>query len=566
MMGRVSFVRIGLAAGLAGFMAVTALGSAAAATGPAAHARRTAASSMYGGVLTYVVSPNGPFIDNFNPWSPSNPAITGIFTEVYEPLFYYNQYTGQSIPKLATSYSYANGHKTLIIHLRKGVRWSDGKPFTSADVAFTLHMLATTPSIDYNGLSSMIQSVATHGPLQVIVHLKSPNSLAWYYIGENTPIVAQHVYGKVKNPATFKDAHPVTTGPFVLKSISNSLIVFKRNPLYWDHGKPYVSAIQMPLYLDNNTAAMAMAGGHFDAATNFVPTIQTTLLNRNPQHFHYWFPPIGSVVLETNDAVYPTSLVSFRKALSLAIDRQKVAMLGEFGYEPVANSVGLPSDRANQTYIDKAVLAHNPLSYNPNAARAILRKAGFKWNKAGQLIDPKGKAVSLTIDVGSGITDWIADAGVVARNLQAIGINAQVKTPSGATVSSALANGSFQLAMNWVNQAPAYIGYNTLLNGAFTARVGQPALSNFERWNNPQTNRLLTQYPKVFGVTQQKAVMGKLESIFAANLPVIPLLDGVAWEEYNTSNFVGWPSAASPYASFAGAIDDMYIFASVHKP
>ncbi len=528
---------------------------------PAALAATSSSSSN--AFLTYVVSPNGPFVRDFNPWSPANPVIPAILTEVYEPLFYYNQYTGQSVPKLATSYSWANNHKTLIINLRHGVLWSDGQPFTSADVVYTLHTLATTPSIDQNGLGSMIASVSESGKYQVKVNLKSVNSLAWYYIGESTPIVPAHIWEKQKDPAMFKDSDPVTTGPFILDSVSNSLITFKRNPRYWDHGKPYIAGIQMPLYLDNNTAALAMAQGNFDAATNFVPSIKTSLISRDPNHYHYWFPPIGSVVLETNDAKYPISLTSFRQAVSDAIDRNQVSTLGEFGYESVGNSVGLPSDKANETFIDKRVLNKYPLLYNVAKSKAILKKAGFKWNSSGQLIDPKGKPVNITVDVASGVTDWIADAGVIAKDLQAIGINAQVKTPSGSTLNSMYANGSYQMAINWIDGFPAYLGYNLALNSKFGAPIGQAALSNFERWNNEKTDALLAAYPKVFTLSQQKAIMSKLETIFAKNLPVIPLLNGVAWEEYNTSRFTGWPSASNPNASFAGAIDDMYIFANV---
>lgn len=546
---------------MAGLVGVTGMALAVSGLSPVALAGTSSSSNND---LTYVVSPNGPFVQDFNPWSPANPVVPAIFTEVYEPLFYYNQYTGQSVPKLATSYSWTNAHKTLIINLRQGVKWSDGQSFTSGDVVYTLHTLATTPSIDQNGLGSMIKSVSASGKYQVKVNLKSVSNLAWYYIGENTPIVPQHIWSK-QNPATFKDSDPVTTGPFLLGSVSHSLITFVRNPHYWDHGKPYVAGIQMPLYLDNNTAALAMAQGNFDAATNFVPSIQTSLISQDPKHYHYWFPPIGSVVLETNDAAYPTSLVSFRQAVSDAINRSQVSTLGEFGYEPVGNSVGLPSDKANQLVINQSVLKRYPVTYNVAKSKSILKQAGFKWTSSGQLMDPHGKPVNITIDVASGVTDWIADAGVIAKDLHAIGINAQVKTPSGSTLNSMFANGSYQMALNWVDSAPAYIGYNQILNSEFGAPIGKNALSNYERWNDKQTDALLTQYPKAFSLKQQQRIMTKLETIFAKDLPVIPLLNGVAWEEYNTARFTGWPSQSSPNASFAGAIDDMYIFASV-KP
>ncbi|MCL6443615.1 MAG: hypothetical protein K6T83_09200 [Alicyclobacillus sp.] len=271
-------------------------------------------------------------------------------------------------------------------------------------------------------------------------------------------------------------------------------------------------------------------------------------------------------MLEPNDKAYPTSLAAFRQALSYAIDRQKVSTLGEFNMEPVGNAVGLPSDKANEPYIDKALLKQYPLTYDVAKAKAILKRAGFTWNSSGKLLDPHGKSVALTLLVASGVTDWIAGAEVIQQNLQALGMTVNLKTPSGSTVTNSLVNGSFQLVMGWVNQAPAFLGYNALLNSQFTAPLGKSALSNYERWVDKQTDALLSQYTQAFSLKQQQQIMYKLERIFAQNLPVIPLLHGVAWEEYNTSRLVGWPSASNPFAAFSGPIDDMYIFAQVHKP
>lgn len=543
---------------------LTSLSLIFAAAGSVAQAK-AAAKSHIGPMMTYVVSPNGPMVDDFSPWSPANAAVGDLFTEVYEPLFYFNILTGQQIPKLATSYSFTNGHKTLTINLRKGVKWSDGQPFTSADVVYTLHMLATTPAIDQNGLGSMIASVKADGMYKAVVNLKAASNEAWYYIGEVTPIVPAHIWSKQKNPATFVDANPVTTGPFVLQSITKSAITLKRNPHYWDAPLPYASGIQMPLYLDNNTAALAMAEGHFDAATNFVPHIQQALIRRDPVHYHYWFPNTSAQVLVPNDAVYPLSLPAFRRALFYAMNRPQIVQLGEMGYEPVGNILAMSTDGANQPFISKSVLNQYPEIYSVAKARALLKQSGFHWNSAAQLVDPHGHVVTLTIQVPSGMTDIIADMGIVAHEYQSLGINTQVKTPSWSTELGSLANGSFQLATNWVDSQTPYLGYNALLNSQFSAPVGKLAVSNTERWTNPEVQKLLTEYPTVFNVAQQKQILTKIEKIFAQNLPVIPYGGGVAWYEYNSTNYVGWPSSQHPWAAWNSPIDAMYIFAQV-KP
>ncbi|NMP22264.1 ABC transporter substrate-binding protein [Sulfobacillus harzensis] len=515
---------------------------------------------------TFVEAPNSPFVDNFNPWSPSNAMISSAFSEIYEPLLYFNTYTGTITGKLATSYSYSNNHQTITFTLRKGVKWSDGQPFTSNDVVFTFDMILKNPSIDLNGLSNIIQSVSAKGKYTVVINLKSPNEADLYWIAGDTPIVPEHIWSKVSNPASYTDTNPVTTGPFLLKSFSTSLIVLKKNPHYWNPGEPHIDTLKIPLYLSNNSASLAMVKGDFSIATQFVPSIKTTLLSRDPQHYFDWFPPISENVLFTNDAVYPFSSVTFRRALSYAINRKAITSRGEYNYETPANATGLPESKADQPVIDQSIVSQNPMTYDPSKARAILKKAGYTWNSKNQLIDPKGQPVSANIIAESGATDWVSDAQIIAKELDNFGINATVQTPSPSTFLSDLSNGNFQLGVYFTTYGPGpYFEYNTLLNSSFSAPIGHSATSNYERWINPQTNALLQQYTQEFTQSAQQATLDKIEQIMAKDLPVIPLMDFPAWEQYNNTDFTGFPSAHNQYAAMASPIDNMYVEAQLRK-
>jgi peptide/nickel transport system substrate-binding protein len=121
----------------------------------------SAAGSSSSGTLTIAFGNNTPFTDDFNPFSPTTqlPA-TGL---IYEPLWFFDMAdSSQTHPWLATSYAWSNGGKTLTFDLRQGVKWSDGTPFTSADVAYTFNLIKSNAALNESALP--ITSAVAEGP------------------------------------------------------------------------------------------------------------------------------------------------------------------------------------------------------------------------------------------------------------------------------------------------------------------------------------------------------------------------------------------------------------------
>ena len=110
----------------------------------------------------------------------------------------------------------------------------------------------------------------------------------------------------------------------------------------------------------------------------------------------------------------------------MAIDRNTVSKLGEYGYAPATDAIGL-NGLFPSWVTDKAVKAQSKLlsTYNPTAAKAVLTANGFTY-KGNKLIDPKGNPVSLDIHVISGWSDWVASNQIITKNLQGIGIDSNV--------------------------------------------------------------------------------------------------------------------------------------------
>lgn len=537
---------------------------AVAACGPATSSAGTASR---GGSVTLVPSPKGPWTVNFNPLISGNNGLPGTQGMIYETLLYFNRVDGSVHPWLASSYQWSSDATQITFTLHQGVQWSDGQPFTSDDVVFSLNLSKQYPALDLNSLWQTIQSVANPDPHTVIVTLKHPAAPMLWYVGGQTYMVPRHIWQSVGDPTMQTNDHPIGTGPFVLKSFSPQLYVLARNAHYWQQGKPYIDELRYPAYTSNIGADLLLSQGAVDWTGLFTPNIQQTYVERDPTHNHYWFPPSNVVMLYLNTAKYPFNQLAVRQAISAAINREQIYKTAELGYEPVAHPTALilPTE---QKYLEPQY-AHAAFKVDTAKAAALLGQAGFQKGSDRVYVDAKGNRLAFNIDVPTGWTDWVIACQIMASNLKAIGIDAAVNAVSFNQYISALSQGSFDTAISWTNTGPTpYFLYNTLLSSSYTAPIGAQATSNFERWNDPTTDRLLTQYAGSVDPTVQQQALAGLQQIMVTQVPSIPLVYGATWYEYNTSRFVGWPDQSHPYAVPApySSPDSEIVALNIHKP
>ena len=498
-------------------------------------------------ILTIVPSPEGDFTRNFSPYAPS-PAYgtTGL---IYETLLFFNRMDGTVHPWLASSYQFSNNAKTITFTLQPNVKWSDGKPFTSADVVFTINMILQYPAADGNDLRQYISNVSAPDDHTVVVNLKTAYTPILWGLGGQTWIVPQHIFSSVGDPTKFANPNPVGTGPFTLKSFTPQLIDLVKNPNYWQPGKPTVSEVRYPAFNSNTSAELLLSQGSVDWTGLFTPNIQQTFVNRDPAHNHYWFPPSNVVMLYLNDAKAPFNNAAFRQAISDVLDRNQMYQVAESGYEPVASPTALVLP-ANKSYLDPNYANLSFSAPNKQQALQTLQSIGYTLNSSGVLVDKTGKPLpNFNINVVTGWTDWVSDCQIMAQDLKTIGINATVNAISFNAYFSALQLGNYDMAISWTNPGPTpYYLYNSLLNSANTAPIGSTATSNFERWNDPATDKLLNTYATSTDQNTQLQAIEGIEKIMVTQMPAIPLVYGATWNEYTTTRFTGWPTADNAYA------------------
>jgi peptide/nickel transport system substrate-binding protein len=486
------------------------------------------------------------FVKNFNPYTatglPSGTIVQGAF---YEPLIITPQGGLKPVPWLARSWGWSNGNKTLTLNIAKGAKWSDGKPLTAADVAYSITAGRQDKLMDRVGLvgeSNNIASVSARGR-KVMIRLKTPDSQFISSTVNRVFVVPKHVWSKVQNVETFTNSNPVSSGPFNrIGRFTSQDYVFNKNPQYWQKGKPKIRCLQYVRAASNDAALALIQSGQVDWTHNFVPNVERAYVARDPKHFHAFYATTAypiSLVLDTSK--YPYSIIAFRKALSLAINRQMVSKLGEYGYAPPTDAIGL-SGLFPKWVRDPAIKkrAKQMAKYNPAGARKLLTGAGFTY-RGNNLIDPKGARVKLDIHVISGWSDWVASNQIITRNLRDIGIDSNVvlEPDWGAWWPNASSGKVPTLLWQGGSQGSPYgFFYANLSRNAYIP-PGQDATAtgNWQHFADDKATSLLNQWKVTLNRRKQQRIATQLQKVWLDKLPIVPLFIGPRWSTYSTKYF-----------------------------
>ena len=525
-------------------LVVATVSSAARATAPAAISKTAAHKCL---VMTGSGDP--AFVRNFNPYTatglPSGQFIKGA---MYEGLIVVPAGGLKPVPWLARTWKWTNGNKTLTLNLAKNVKWSDGTALTSADVVYSLKggtgaQSKTMDIIGYTRPDTNISSITANGKYTVVIKLKTVDSQFVSTTLNGAIVVPQHAWAKVANPATFTNPHPVASGPFTtIARFTTQDYVFSKNAHYWQAGKPKIGCLEYVQATSNDSALALIQSGQVDWTHNFVANVEKAYTSKDPAHFHSFYATTAypqSLVFDTTQ--YPYSLVAFRKALSQAIDRQSISKLGEYGYAPATSALGIEF-LFPQWVTDASVKAQAKAlaTYNPTAAKKTLTDAGFTY-KGSQLLDPKGNPVKLDIHVISGWSDWVASDQIIAKNLQAIGIDSkEVLEPDwNSWYPNASSTKNPTLLWQVGGQGSPFGFFNAnLSNNAYVAPgLDATNTGNWEHYKSDQGTALLQQWKQTLDPKKQQAAATALEKLWLQQLPIVPLFVGPRWSTYSTRYF-----------------------------
>jgi peptide/nickel transport system substrate-binding protein len=253
--------------------------------------------------------------------------------------------------------------------------------------------------------------------------------------------------------------------------------------------------------------------------------------------------------------------VKVRRAIAYAINYPNIATTAMSDYSDPANaSLIIPTGYESKFY-DQAAVDSEGWKYDKAKAVEILEKdLQAKKGSDGIYVLPDGtKLGGWKLITPTGWTDWNTACEIVAKSAQEVGIGISTEFPQFPTMFSALQNGNFDLAMysyTAVNPASPWIRFRDALDDRGVPDRGKTAFWNYNRFSNPEVPALLDAAAAAKSDAEAKAALSKLDKIYRANIPVVPLMyRPFQFFEFNESNWTGFPTEENPYAPpmFGGA-------------
>jgi peptide/nickel transport system substrate-binding protein len=492
------------------------------------------------------------FTRNFNPLLEVGDVRWPSRGAMYEPLLIFNPLTGDFVPWLAESYRFSDDHMRLEFNVRRGVSWSDGKPFSARDVVFTFELLKKNAALDLRGLGQYLAKVRLVGDDVVAFDFARPFVPGLDDISAQ-PIVPEHIWKDVADPVSFANENPVATGPFTeVTSFRPQAYRIERNLRYWK-GPPAVKALHFRAYPANDQTILAIINDDLDWAGDFIPAVERIFVGKDPAHHRYWFPAIdATVMLFANTKVPPFGDVRVRKALSMAIDRKRVVMVAMHNYTHPSDATAL-SD-AHERFRDPAAVAAGQswMQYDPVRAGQLLDEAGVARGNDGWRRAPDGTPLRPALLVAVGYSDWIVATQVIVRGLRKVGIDASISTIDSNAWTEKMEKGEFVLSMGGtVASYSPYGFYKGLMSTSTVKPIGEDVPDNFHRFGLAAADPIFAKLDSTVDPQRQMELYHALEAMFAEHAPAIPLFPGPLWGSFTNKRFTGFPDAQAPYASLS---------------
>jgi peptide/nickel transport system substrate-binding protein len=377
----------------------------------------------------------------------------------------------QPQPALATSWE-QKSPTVWVFHLRQGVKFQDGTPFTAADVVYTYQtILDPSFKAPQRPLYAPIAKVEALDDHTVQFTLSAPYAPLLSYL--DMGIVPQHL---AQADPTAVAQHPVGTGPFQFVSWDkNSKIVLKANPNWWG-GPISVPGVEIDVIPDNTARAAALEAGNVDMVMSPLSPDDVSRMASERGITETKMPGLGFTFFTMNTKDPLLSDVNVRQAIAHLIDQQTIISQIYKGIDTPATSALLPSYPAYSADIRQP-------TYDPAKAEQILQSDG--WQKTGGVWTKDGKPMNLTISTHSEDPNRVQTVEYLQNQFTKFGIPTKVNIHDWPAFFASIQAGDYQIGMlgglNLINADRAlYSAFHT--GGA-----------DYSRYSNPQVDRWLDQ-------------------------------------------------------------------------
>ncbi len=401
-------------------------------------------------------------------------------------------------PGLAESWGIPNP-LTYVFHLRRGVRFHDGRPLTARDVKWTLDSvmqgkIISTKSATYR----FVEQIETPDQYMVVVRMKEPDANLLWNVSDGAIGIVPYGSGAEQTRS------PIGTGPFRFVSAQQDKdVIIARNDDYWGT-KARPQRVRFVVVPDTTTRALELRKGSADVVSNALTADMVLTLQQEPRLAVQ--RTAGSVLtylaLNCRDPILRD--VRVRQAISYAIDRRPILQYLWRGSAQPAYSILPPESWAYNGDVAR-------YEYNPARARQLLDEAGYRA--------VSGIRFHLTMKTSTEESPRLL-AAVLQQQLREIGIALDIRTFEFATFFSDVTHGAFQMySLRWIgdNEDPSMFEY------LFHSSKFPPHGANRSFYSNPRLDALLDQARVELDQNTRKQLFAEIQTILAQDVPYIDL-------------------------------------------
>ena len=358
-----------------------------------------------------------------------------VFPLVYDALVELGENL-EIIPGLAESWDISSDGEVYTFYLRKGVKFSDGTPFTAEAVKFSMERMKQICPSGSNTMDDFTR-ITVVDPYTVKIYYDEP-----YY-----PIIREFAFvrpQRIMSPSAVEPygdpegmfIKPVGTGPFKFQEyVKDQEYVLVRNGNYWKEGRPKVATIVFKLIPDGATRIMALRAGEVDLLGGKYSAIYPTSvadLIRNPDIRVLAKEGDGVTFIIPNYAREPYGDVRVRQAINHAIDEEAIVPLHAGICRPAKENFFAPNIPYYRESYEKGIIKGYP--YDPEKAKELLAEAGWEDTNGDGIVDKGGKPFEAKLVIPSvpspGVTllpSLIPLAEVIQSQLKDVGIKVNIE-------------------------------------------------------------------------------------------------------------------------------------------
>jgi len=421
-------------------------------------------------------------------------------------------------PNLAKAWEFSEDNRTLTLYLRDNARWSDGRPVTAEDVAFTFRVQKDR-RLGWHGLEikDFIEAVEVVSP--TVVRFRYSRVYPYQLMDANDGhIVPAHVWGEVpleEWPHTDFSKLLVTSGPFrVATHLPNQTLVLARDPNYWDQPKPYLDRVVFRILPDVSQQLAQLFAGQVDLVL-MVPPREAASVKQDPKLELVEIPSRVWGYVGWNNRRPPLNDRRVRRALSLAINRKALVETVYWGYARLANGP-----------IPSTMWAYNRnlpvLPYDPQQAQALLDAAGVRDMNGDGVREWQGKPFTIEL-LYPGVNPLRAQAAVLIQaDLAKVGVAVR-PTPMEFTAMMARQEaGNFDAVLSAWEEAT-----KVDLTSLWVTPSPTTGSYNFIGYSNPEVDHLAAQAREEADLAKVKLFLDRAQELIVEDQPVTFLYEGI---------------------------------------